>query len=1576
MATDEQLNRDLSIIRDSATEDTGSVGTPIAIMREVRVRVASNPSSATIFVNSENIGALTNSIITVKLAYGGSASIYVDKSGYKRSIISKLTWEGGFIVVETSGVKTQYEPEDVVFLDFKLIALNTDPIEPTDDVVVNHTIRFDTRFPIVRQVKLDNTTLSIANAYGVRHSRTIKLLPVQYDGIQFSKWITYPDINDTTAILLRLEQIENELAEINLSDAQNETEIRLLLTEKANLELELEKAEELYQSKAKEYTTEELTLTVTENLIIELVYESLEAKPTISGVPESITNEVTPSATSVSFKLPYQAENAERILVSSKFGTKEYNNGDDIELEFFRDFNGQVGVYVLAVYAHSTVTNEYARIDTTVTFKNAIETPTISKIKYPEQIQVPSFANDFVEFEVTWESIETTKVVLKAGALSVELPPNGTTKINFQDLRSDYGVIDFKLIPYKSDTTGETIVFPIEFIEPDRKITKESAISIFIDTYSKLYEQEIFDEYDRIYDEEKYLRNVMNFGNDEQYLITSWDADNISFPNDINDVSKNGSVILKLYEPLPSGIEVNDRLWISKEVTAPVIRQIIFDTQGATVCEFIQPANFNIEVEGIDGRDTGFQNYDELLASGSTTNQTLVDEFIEKSIIDTKLLQIDYTDFANFVYYGSAKERLVNFKYKKELEEFYDAKINEIVAATASFESPTVKQEKEAWQNKKDTLINNFDSYERHLYYTTGSDLTTWPKSGSVNYHTTASDSIAWYASQSAVAEEYDSQNPNWLNNNLPSHIVNDTQNAEYLLFSSMVGHHFDIIWAYVKAFENLKVVEHKRDIGIPDGLLSFMLSSFGWTPKHSTSIKDLWDFAFGTLSNGNVLSAASANDRNSQIWRRILNNLPYLLKNKGTKRGIQALITCYGIPASILSIREYGGPSISVSGSEYTFESNTFGLVFTSGSTLEVPISSSDLGRNPDAFEVVFRLDNTGSYNLVVSDYVTVDTTYVSGSFGKMSFMISGSIEYSSSTGDIPIYSGDVYSLLVNRNNSDESVDYYLKNSDEFGINQQYSASITVSASNWDSLTSITLGNNFEGLLDEFRLWKTPLLESVFNQHVTYHDSYVGNSVSASVNDLLFRLSFESASNLGAATPSYVTSIAEVTYPTEATASFFTSSTDYPHNYENFTRVNIAKLPNMGLSQPNNNKIRLESQQLVTNLSYKHRATVKSLDQAPIDSNRLGVFFSPTDGTNLDIIKSIGDFDFNDYIGDPWDRYESTYQSLVEIRDIYWNRFSTNPPDAWDYIKLIKNFDRTLFDYIEELVPARAKLATGLLIEPHILERAKLKFDKPSIEDVSNETSISIAPTPESEYIGITSSVDVDSEVALTGDVPYYTSSADASDITLTSTYPYYTSSVDVDNDVDLSESEFLSHTSSVDLELYTGNLEYQTRLNRITFGFDKYDDASVQGMYIMSGGYTELLTLDEGKIVGERVKVQAFTETVIETIPVLPSGSDPADTPTLTQVSSSETHYTILPVDSTASVGDPVTGYVDNHYKYTSAKTTGLQESYYEGSKQTVDTTIDKSEPVETFISNPNKLRVNRSGRDSSEPILEVDE
>ena len=65
---------------------------------------------------------------------------------------------------------------------------------------------------------------------------------------------------------------------------------------------------------------------------------------------------------------------------------------------------------------------------------------------------------------------------------------------------------------------------------------------------------------------------------------------------------------------------------------------------------------------------------------------------------------------------------------------------------------------------------------------------------------------------------------------------------------------------------------------------------------------------------------------------------------------------------------------------------------------------------------------------------------------------------------------------------------------------------------------------------------------------------------------------------------------------------------------------------------------------------------------------------------------------------------------------------------------------------------------------------------------------------------------------------------------------------------------------------------------------------------------------------------------------------------------------------------------GYTTGHYRFTKDTTRGLENSYFNGSKQTSLTTLDGTPAVEVFATNPNTLKVTNSGRGSGEPILEV--
>jgi hypothetical protein len=69
------------------------------------------------------------------------------------------------------------------------------------------------------------------------------------------------------------------------------------------------------------------------------------------------------------------------------------------------------------------------------------------------------------------------------------------------------------------------------------------------------------------------------------------------------------------------------------------------------------------------------------------------------------------------------------------------------------------------------------------------------------------------------------------------------------------------------------------------------------------------------------------------------------------------------------------------------------------------------------------------------------------------------------------------------------------------------------------------------------------------------------------------------------------------------------------------------------------------------------------------------------------------------------------------------------------------------------------------------------------------------------------------------------------------------------------------------------------------------------------------------------------------------------------------------------------PLKGYFPTHYIYKNNLGEGMKRSFWKGSVQNSTTTPDGLDPVETFTTNPNILRVAKTGRGSGEPILEVD-
>jgi hypothetical protein len=1284
--------------------------------------------------------------------------------------------------------------------------------------------------------------------------------------------------------------------------------------------------------------------------------------------------------------------------------------------------------------------------------KSFLPGPDITNITYPEMIKGKDFAGFNVDFDITWQSINTNYVDIYVSKKDTEFvlgrfSPSGKTTFNVQKVlekakstfNEDTDKIQFKLLLVPTNIEGDEITegvveeIEILFDKGDLKLQRGNVVSDIREAFNKHFNTTIFkDEISNL------LTHYVHFGNGDNKLIATWGVDTETFSvyNEGFDAEGNAfrrklnqpkSLVLKLYEPLPTSVQENQTVWISKVQSISMIEQISIIGDIANNCTPLTP-NFSVDL----GDDIGYQILDELISSGSNTSTDLIGQFVSSSEFSLADLNIQFSSttkvesgsilvdsdntwgWANFVKYSSAKERVENFIYKIKLIEFYNQKYENLTTGTDWTASLTVVNEANSYVSKISKVKNDFDSFEKFLYLSSSTDGLTYPGAGGTQL-SASTDTIVldWYDTIITSAEDYDYYNTSNLVNNLPQHIQDDDAGQEFILFFNMIGQHFDIIWSYTKGLQQSKKLEHKYEIGIKDELIYHMLESLGWDADMGVKSQFLWEYAFGKHSDGTQISTMSGKQRQQEIWRRLLNNLPYLTKHKGTKRALHAAMACYGVPASLLTVMEFGGPQDPElnATTKFTFEDRTAALNLNGSSQISVDWKEFN-GDYPNSVE--FRINTTQKQNQVLAQTEGWKLEIESGSnyLGRLKFSISGSgVETSSYTNYVPVFYDDYYHITLNKttNGGNEIFDVYIKEGFNGRIRNEGSSSLLLStdSTSWKSGSELTIGGiqpYFTGSIDEFRLWTTALSESRIDNHALIADGIDGNHISASTVDLIFRNDFEYPKNRGVELD--IKNVAYIqTYQTSSVASGFTSIPNYPYNYTPYDRDVTATVPQTGFNF--GNKFRFETQYDFegneinsnsingVNLDYKSRATKKSFDTAPIDTDRLGLFFSPIKEINMDILKSLGNFNVDDYIGNPGDEYNDSYSDLDRLRNYYFQRFDLN---FNEYIQLVRYIDKSLFDTLESLVPARAKVSSGLLIEPHILERSKVKWRKPTSEKGDYETiidaqeNVNIIGTSEGQEVTLS----VIQDVAFDVTNPQYEGTITDTDVSqLTGERTDYEGTYRTTDDS--AQYGFMTVNSGSDMGGIVFNIdaklgssltgEYESD-SFTQVGMDK-DSISVAGFGVFGSGSHSIRTYIDvfGNTIKERVKIFQVKESYQVDVPQNINPNDESLGREFVTQTLFRNKVTILPFTGsngletpTPSGGNivsvtPLNGYFPYHYRNVGDLTTGLENSYFRGSKQTQATTLDGGSPVVTFTTNPNTLRVNDTGRGSGEPILIVE-
>jgi len=160
--------------------------------------------------------------------------------------------------------------------------------------------------------------------------------------------------------------------------------------------------------------------------------------------------------------------------------------------------------------------------------------------------------------------------------------------------------------------------------------------------------------------------------------------------------------------------------------------------------------------------------------------------------------------------------------------------------------------------------------------------------------------------------------------------------------------------------------------------------------------------------------------------------------------------------------------------------------------------------------------------------------------------------------------------------------------------------------------------------------------------------------------------------------------------------------------------------------------------------LDVKTRAERSQFDKAPLDSKKLGVYFSPQTMIDEDIIAQFGFTALDEYIGDPGETDSKSYPDLIQFAQTYWKKYSERN-NINDYIKMFTLFDLSFFKQLEQLLPARISKLTGVLIQPNILERSKDTI-LPKIsrfDSTLNVTITEVQPTASGDYLYYTAGID-----------------------------------------------------------------------------------------------------------------------------------------------------------------------------------------------------------------------------------------
>ena len=631
------------------------------------------------------------------------------------------------------------------------------------------------------------------------------------------------------------------------------------------------------------------------------------------------------------------------------------------------------------------------------------------------------------------------------------------------------------------------------------------------------------------------------------------------------------------------------------------------------------------------------------------------------------------------------------------------------------------------------------------------------PPSGSYDG---SSEWNSWYNTMETIAEDYDDNNIHSLVNNLPTVLRTGDEHKILRDFVNMLGEQFDLLRSYIDNYHNIYKLGYKNPNAMPDNLLPIIGSSLGF---------DLYNPITGSLSN--YLESTSGDEVGDKkaiasLWTKILNNIIYIYKTKGTHESLNTLLNLYGYDTNSFNLTEYGGsddehnPSVVTNSTTNDLDNglrNTTGNVSFREKTnqlksLNLSSGSNNLaldwwsnGAEPNGIEFIFRTNNTNNSQTLVRASGSADLWDLrivpSGSStttGSLEFRLNNSSHGGSAIANnaISMSSGFIndinnfnyfnvmlqrnvvtssyeitqsYHMFVGRKDNDKIKDIQFVSMSSFNnnVNRNF---ITSSEAQNSAGNNLFFGETMSGSVAQIRAWDAYISMSKFKQHILNYNSLVGGTATAPRDNLIYHFKLNDNENS--------TTIKDFSSPSKI-KNFDKTISSQPNFDE--VKSNISTVKDFSFQVRGVDEIKSDKQIKIgsdlktigglSNETATLRQPVKAGTNEPKVkvTPKVGKDFSYVDAIDSIVIDTLADFQLDDYLDD----YDNNgiYNDLLTLRKQLIDERLVSIDIPTNLSSVEKKIDGTgLLEQIETLVPAKTKIEFSYTVKNDTLFRPRIK--------------------------------------------------------------------------------------------------------------------------------------------------------------------------------------------------------------------------------------------------------------------------